>query len=179
MDEEKIARTPKEQYKTEILKQIRKSAFTFFMNLKETHTKLDSVNYDKLETQKYLGSKLLTNKEKQLLYLLRSRCYDAKSNFKKIFKNNIKCRFGCLVPEDQAHIFKNCPKLNSIHKRNNNTNIEYNDIFCDVTIQIRTIKLFSGIEKIKLHLKDHLLPGGGFSQDPCKFNCVLLDFAAD
>ena len=152
------------------MKQIRSSAFTYFMNLKETHTKLDSVQYNKLEFQQYLGSKLLTNKEKTLLYLLRSRCHDAKSNFKKLFKNNLNCRFGCLAQEDQAHIFKNCHKINSIHKEN--TNIEYSDIFCDVTKQIRTIKQFSGIEKIRLHLKNHHLPGGGFSQDPCKFNCI-------
>ena len=170
MNEEQIKRTPKEQYKKEIMKQIRSSAFTYFMNLKETHTKLDSVQYNKLEFQQYLGSKLLTNKEKTLLYLLRSRCYDAKSNFKKLFKNQLNCRFGCLAQEDQAHIFKNCHKINSIHKEN--TNIEYSDIFCDVTKQIRTIKQFSGIEKIRLHLKNHHLPGGGFSQDPCKFNCI-------
>ena len=64
MDEEKISRTPKEVYKTEILKQIKKSAFTYFMNLKETHSKLDSVHYDTLETQTYLGSRLINNKEK-------------------------------------------------------------------------------------------------------------------
>ena len=180
MDEEKISRTPKEVYKTEILKQIKKSAFTYFLNLKETHSKLDSVHYDTLETQKYLGSKLINNKEKKLLYLLRSRCYDAKSNFKKLFKNNLKCRFGCLVPEDQAHIFENCQILNSIHSRNNNSKIDYISIFGDLTIQIRTIKLCSGIEKIRLHLlKNHLLPGGAVSQDPCKFDCILLNFAAD
>ena len=67
MDEEKISRTPKEVYKTEILKQVRKSAFTYFLNLKETHSKLDSVHYDTLETQKYLGSKLINNKEKKVI----------------------------------------------------------------------------------------------------------------
>ena len=170
MNEDTISRTPKEEYKKQIMKQIRKSASSYFVNLKETHTKVDSVHYDKLEIQKYLGSKELTNKEKKLLYLMRSRCFDAKSNFKKLFKNNPFCRFGCLVQEDQDHIFKNCPKLNSIYK--NNTNIEYKGIFSDVSIQIRTIKFFSGIEKTRLHLKDHLLPGGGLSQDPCKFNCI-------
>ena len=108
---------------------------------------------------------------------MRSRCFDAKSNFRKLFKNNPFCRFGCLVQEDQNHIFKNCQKIYSIHK--NNSDIEYDGIFCDATIQIRTIKFFSGIEKTRLHLKEHLLPGGGFSQDPCKFNSILLDFAAD
>ena len=110
MNEENIRKTPKEQYKKDIMKPIRSSAFTYFMNLKETHTKLDSIHYNKLELQGYLRSKALTNKEKKLLYLLRSRCFDAKSNFKKLYKNNPYCRFGCLFHEDQIHIFKNCQK---------------------------------------------------------------------
>ena len=84
---------------------------------------------------------------------MRSRCFDAKSNFRKLFKNNPFCRFGCLVQEDKNHIFKNCQKIYSIHK--NNSDIEYDGIFCDATIQIRTIKFFSGIEKTRLYLKEH------------------------
>ena len=68
-------------------------------------------------------------------------------------------------------------KINLVFK--NNTDIEYIGIFGEVTNQMKTIEFFSGIEKTRLHLKDHLLPGGGFSQDPCKFNSVLLDFEAD
>ena len=49
MNEEQIKKTPKEPYKKGIMKQIRSSAFTYFMNLNETHTKLDSVQYNKLE----------------------------------------------------------------------------------------------------------------------------------
>ena len=67
MNEEQISRTPKDEYKTLVMKHIRKSAFTYFLNLKETHTKLDSLHYDSLEIQRYLGSKLLSNKEKKLL----------------------------------------------------------------------------------------------------------------
>ena len=52
------------------------------MGLKETHKKLDQVEYKELKMQYYLGSRLLHNQEKKLLYLLRSRCYDVKSNLK-------------------------------------------------------------------------------------------------
>ena len=52
------------------------------MSLKETHKKLDQVEYKELKMQDYLGSRLFNIKEKKLLYLLRSRCYDVKSNFK-------------------------------------------------------------------------------------------------
>ena len=94
INEDHIRKTPKEEYKKEIMKLIRTSAFTYCMNCKETHSKLDPIHYEKFEVQKYLCtyvhmyicSKLINNKHKKLLYLLRSRCFDAKYNFKKLFK---------------------------------------------------------------------------------------------
>ena len=62
------------------MKPIKSAAFLYFMGLKETHKKLDQVEYKELKMQYYLGSRLLNNQEKKLLYLLRSRCYDVKSN---------------------------------------------------------------------------------------------------
>ena len=78
MNEDYISRTPKEDYKNVIMKLIKNAAFQYFNKLKETHKKLDQVEYKELKMQKYLGSKLLSNKEKKLLYLLRSRCYNVK-----------------------------------------------------------------------------------------------------
>ena len=75
-----------------------------YTNCKETHSKLDPTHYEK---------------------------FDAKSNFKKLFKNNLNCRFGCLVTEDQNHIFKSCQVLNFLWKQK--TKREYEGIFSDIT----------------------------------------------
>ena len=68
------------------------TAFKYFLQQKETHKKLDQVQYKELQVQTYLRSVVLSNKEKKLLYLLRSRCYDVKSNF-SLHKNNAQCRY--------------------------------------------------------------------------------------
>ena len=177
MNEEYISRTPKGDYKNIIMKQIKNAAFLYFMGLKETHKKLDQVEYKELKMQEYLGSRLLNNKEKKLLYLLRSRCYDVKSNFKKMHRNNTHCRFGCLTIEDQIHALTKCQPLNLKHKLK--INIEYSSIFSSLSNQEEAIKFFIYIDQIREHMKDHILPGG-CSQDPCKFDSIVpLNFAAD
>ena len=81
MDEEKISKTYKRTYKKKIKALINKAAFKYFMKLKEKHSKLDKITYTQLKLQPYLSTTNITNKHKQLLYLLRSHCYSAKLNF--------------------------------------------------------------------------------------------------
>ena len=147
------------------------------MQQKVTHKKLDQVEYKELKIQEYLKSRLLGNKEKKLLYTLRSRCYDVKYNFKKMHKNVTQCRFGCFTLEDQNHALLECQPLNTKHKQT--TKIEYSSIFSSIDKQIEAIKFFTYVDQIREHMKDHILPGGS-CQDPCKFNSiVLVNYATD
>ena len=52
------------------LENINNKAFEFFMNQKQKHSKLDGVEYSKLETQPYLTSKKLKTTEKKILFNL-------------------------------------------------------------------------------------------------------------
>ena len=101
MDEEKISRTAKEQYKTEIKQLIQKAAFKYFTDIQSTHKKIRNIQYEALNIQTYLVDKSFSQKERKLLYLLRLHCHKSKFNFKKLFKNEILCRFGCSKIEDQ------------------------------------------------------------------------------
>ena len=49
MNEEKIKNTSKDTYKKEIQLLINRAALRYFMAIKETHTKLDKVQYDSLK----------------------------------------------------------------------------------------------------------------------------------
>ena len=176
MNEEKIRSTPKDIYKKEIKQLIDKAAFSYFIELKNTHKKIKDIHYEALKIQPYLQSKLLNIKEKELLYSLRSHCHQSKFNFKKLFKNNINCRFGCKETEDQIHIFTNCVPLNS---KRSNSKVTYNHIYGSVLEQKDLMTSFIIIEQERLHRLKHLLPGGRGCQDPCKFSDLLLDCAAD
>ena len=96
MDEERIMQTPKSLYKKEIRALVSKAAFRYYLQKKEKHTKLDKIEYTQLKLQPYLSTKSITNKQKKLLYVLRSKCHGSKINLKKLYRNDLKCVLGCI-----------------------------------------------------------------------------------
>ena len=168
MDEEKISSTPKEQYKTEIKQLIQKAAFKYFTDIQSTHKKIKDIQYEALNIQTYLVDKSFSQKERKLLYLLRSHCHKSKFNFKKLFKNEIFCRFGCSEIEDQIHTFTKCLPLNSISENTQKT--PYSNIYGSSTEQKQILSVYVKIDNTRCHKLKHLLPGGTRCQDPCKFD---------
>ena len=93
---------------------INKVAFRSYLHRKNSElVKLDQISYQKLEIQPYLESKVFGKKETKLMSLLRSKCHQAKSNFRKMNKNNTKCSLGCNKIETQYHIFEECQPIHT------------------------------------------------------------------
>ena len=145
----------KNTYKARVNKLVKAAAFKYFLNEKEKHTKLDEVEYDKFVIQPYLTSTLFNSKERNLLYSLRSRCHPSKANFKKLFKSDLNCSFGCNSIEDQRHVFNRCVPVSA---SNQHTRYEY--IFSDIHTQKSAISIFSEIDEKRNELIHNLLPGG-------------------
>ena len=61
LNETAIANTSANSYKKFIKKKIRFAAFKYLVELKETHSKVRSIEYKKLETQSYLTSPIFSN----------------------------------------------------------------------------------------------------------------------
>ena len=93
------------------IKKSRMSRKVSFKTKIHTHRKLNDVSYNRLELQPYMTSQKLSNKEKQLLYKLRSKCHESKMNFKKMNRNNLQWVFGCFSNEDQEHSFVHCTPI--------------------------------------------------------------------
>ena len=66
---------------------------------------MKKVSYDIIIIQSYLNMNTFSIEDKKLLFSLRSRCYDAKTNLKKFNKGNMKRRLNCESEESQDHIF--------------------------------------------------------------------------
>ena len=82
---------------------VKKAAFAELLKMKEQHSKIKEGKYDKFQTQPCLKSSQLSNKEKTFIYRLRSKCHQSKMNFKRRFRNNFQCTFGCQTDETQVH----------------------------------------------------------------------------
>ena len=156
MDENNIKSMDTQSYKKYIKEKVTKSVFEHFMAEEKKHTKLDEIEYNELKIQKYLISDEFNNKERNLLYSLRSRCHSSKTNFRKMNKHNLQCTFGCTSIEDQRHIFLIC---NEIRSQINVRNTQYENIFCDIDQQKEAIEIFLQIEDKRKEMKDKLLPG--------------------
>ena len=136
-----------------------KYAFKEYQNIKDTHSKLEGVKYNKMSIQPYLRSKFFRNNERNLLYALRSNCHTSKFNFKKMYRDGLQCRFGCNAIETQVHTFTQCKTLLQEAKLEQ-TFLNFNDIFGNTCAQKKIIEKFVIIEQTRNELKEKLLPGG-------------------
>ena len=159
-NDQEISSTPREVYRKKIKKLVEASAFTYMMNIKEGLTKLSETKYDKLGLQSYLRNPTFSREEQNLLYALRSRSHPAKSNYKKMHLNGLKCSFGCNSDENQYHIFQQCQFL----KSNKNENV-YTNMFGEEMCQKEAITKLLVIENRRLYIlskvsERNTLPGG-------------------
>ena len=141
------------QYKKKIKSLIKKAAFDYFLIEKQRHSKLNEVKYCELKIQSYLKDCRLSREERKLLTSLRSRCYNAKTNFRKLYKSDLKCRLGCDSPESQIHIFTQCQQIEIP------PNTVYENIYYDTDKQNSCIKSFISIDKKRQKQIENIPPG--------------------
>ena len=171
-DNNAIVSTSAESYKKYIKTKIRSAALRFLTEKKEKHSKIKSIQYNKLETQGYLTSPLFTNSEVQLLFSLRSRMADCKENFKNKYKeSDLLCPFCSKETDSQPHMME-CTFLASQLKSKNisSRKIVYEDIFDDIKKQKEATEMFKDL----IGLRDKFKEEHQFSQlDPCTSAEVL------
>ena len=138
--EEDIKSHNKIKFKKLVKRKSRQAAFKFLMNIKDSHSKLDNLHYKDLKMQKYLSSNLIYKNDAQLLFKLRTRMTNFKSNFKN-GSDDISCKL-CPNEDRQDHILicdtiiKNIPEA---------VNVNYSSIFNNNTSKM--IAAFKIIKK--------------------------------
>jgi len=160
-DEDFIRSINKSEYKLMVKKAVTSVAFKEYLYQLQQSRKLKNLSYERFEIQDYIKNKNISNKEKQLLFSLRTKTYNVRNNFKKRFKGNLNCRLGCNLLEDQEHVFVYCKFIPS-----RITIDEYSCIYGSVNDQIVSIKKIFVIDSVRQRLIDSLSPGGDCSQDP-------------
>ena len=160
INEEEILSFSKEAYKKEVEMLVKEAAFKQYKEKQESERKIRDLKYEKFELQKYLKSEVFSKEERELLVRLRSKCYNAKANFRKMHQNKTDCSFGCPEVEDQEHIFVNCQKFNKTHE------VDFENIDKTVEKQKEVIEVFVNVDKERKHAMEALLPGGDTARTP-------------
>ena len=159
LNEEEIVNNSKEEYAKKVKQMVKKAAFKLYKEKQESLKKIKDLKYDTLELNDYLRNKTFTREERELLVRLRSKCHDAKVNFRKMNKNNVNCSFGCNEIESQEHIFSNCLPLKTC-----TIQTEYENLDKETKNQKTTISVYVQIEQRRKKAKEALLPGGDFAR---------------
>ena len=104
---EEITNMKKSKFKNLVKNQVEVKALIFLNQLKSEHSKVRKLDYKMIKMRKYLmpNNEDVTNEEKQLLFKLRCRLTETKTNFKGLY-NNYMCDLCDQEEETQEHLFR-------------------------------------------------------------------------
>ena len=111
-DFESIANIKKEKLSSIVKKAYKQKAFEDLLALQEQYSKGSQLLYGQLAMREYLKSQNLNINQKKLIFKLRTRMFQVKSNFKNNNMKNMKCPCCNIEVDDQIHLIK-CEKLDA------------------------------------------------------------------
>ena len=123
LSEQEISAMKKQKFKNLVNRNIREASRKHLIELKNKHSKSSGLS-DDYRMQEYLTSSELNTDEKQLLFHLRIRTYDCKSNFKSQYGSDLTCNI-CQEEDSQQHLLHCARTAVGIHI----TGVQYSNIF--------------------------------------------------
>ena len=127
---------------------------------------MKALEYRTYGIQPYIISTDFSLNQIKLLFALKSNCYSAKMNFKKLNKGNLGCRFLCDSEETQNHIFDNCGLIRARIRNSFPVHVNLNYIFGSINDQTEVIKYLSKIDNVRKQMIEDILPGGFLARTP-------------
>ena len=132
--------------------------------MKEGHSKMQNLNYEKFELMQYLNSPLFTNMNRNLLLALRTRTVRGiRKDFKGLYRDT-QCPFGCETDDTLQHILE-CIVIKQNHKSTEviHASAKYEDIFSnDIIKQQNITELYNQL----LETRDKIIMNMSFVNNP-------------
>ena len=145
VSDEEIQGVSKEMFKTFVKKKVSAKYIQHLNDLKIKHSKSKYLECSILKMAEYLKDPRLDNRKKQLLFKLRSKTLDVKSNFGS--SNEDQWCISCgLSKETQGHLLQ-CPLLvrNLRYLIDRKQELEETHIYGDIEEQIQIVNIYSNI----------------------------------
>ena len=131
-----IAEMSREKFKSKIQKKIEAHAVRCLNNIAENHSKSEQiVDYD-FKRKAYFTDRRFSKTDVQLLFALRTKMLDCKTNFQNQYAEDLSCRFckdnGNI--EDEDHILR-CTVLN-----NEKYDVKFSDVYGNIDHQYKAVQ---------------------------------------
>ena len=128
MTENEISRMKRISFKKLVCEKINLLSAQYLTGLKQRHSKSEHLKYSQ-EMQPYLRNESLNIEGKKLLFKLRNRLIDVKTNFKQKYNNNLECRLCSAPEESQSHLVQ-CSEITCDNEvKEALEGYQYSDIF--------------------------------------------------
>ena len=145
----------KDEFKKLVKKKVREKTFKYLEGIKQSHKKVKAVVHDNLnKPQEYLTSNLFDNKEKTLLYNLRSQSENEyRANFSHKY-SNLRCPMCDFEEDSQLHALS-CETVKQHLDSTDKESIKsvlYSDIFSCLDKQLVVTRLFQKLISIRQNI---------------------------
>ena len=149
VSDDEIAKMSRFRFKSLVDKRVNSYALEYLKGIAGKHSKstkiLEETNkFKSLKRKDYLKENNLSKQDSQLLFKLRTRMLDVKSNFGEMYDHDLKCR-TCTVDsaaENEDHLLV-CDGLKS--EVDENEEITFNSVFMDLENQKKAVKAFKAV----------------------------------
>ena len=136
-----IAEMSREKFKSKIQKKIEAHAVRCLNNIAENHSKSEQiVDYD-FKRKAYFTDRRFSKTDVQLLFTLRTKMLDCKTNFQNQYAEDLSCRFckdnGNI--EDEDHILR-CTVLN-----NEKYDVKFSDVYGNIDQQYKAVQVYKTV----------------------------------
>ena len=146
ISDENVMNISKRKFKKVLKEKIDSAALKYLNEKAMTHSKSLPLVKNKFICEPYIKDRNFTVEEVQLLFMLRSRQFPVKKNFKNKFKNtNMLCDLCKLEECDEGHATRCAVLKNFVPELNTTPSPDYNDVFGNVHDQLRIVKIFKKI----------------------------------
>ena len=150
ISEQSIQIMKKEAFKKLVKQKLNEKAFEFLFKTKEGHSKTKHLK--SFLFQNYLQTENISTKEKKLLFSLRTRSVDVKTNYKNKYKFSMQCSLceNASEEESEMHLLK-CIKISqNINPNIDLKNASYKNIFSEnIDDQVKITKIFDAVFRTK------------------------------
>ena len=140
--DEEISSMKKETFKAYMDKKTHVAAFEYLKKMSRKHSKSEFTwSKSVFEQEKYLSDARFSKQEIQLLFRLRTRMTDVKSNFRNQYQNNMDCQTckeTCI--EDENHLLV-CENL----KDEESVKTNFSKVYGSIEDQLQIVKVFKKI----------------------------------
>ena len=141
LSDENISKMSQEKFRKLVKKKVHSHAVNYIHDLAGPHSKSEHIKNPKFERQAYFSDRRFSKFDVQLLFTLRTKMLNCKSNFQNQYNNNLACRICKEINtiENEDHILA-CPVLNDEVPE-----VTFSDVYGCIDDQYKAVQIFKKV----------------------------------